>query len=304
QTAWGGAGRILRLKDDSDGESPEELLALDGIAYGVAFHPDFAKNGYVFVGWNGPLSKNPKYTRVTRYTMDKKTWKFERGKELLIIEWLSDGHNGGDVAFGKDGMLYITSGDGTSDSDTNLAGQNLTHLLSKVLRIDVDHPDAGKTYSVPKDNPFLGMPDVRPETWAYGFRNPWRIHADRETGDIWVGNNGQDLWEQIFLVERGANYGWSVMEGSHVFYANRKAGPTPFSKPIAEHHHTEARSMPRGGVYRGKKPPDLQGAYLYGEWSTGKIWGIRHDRGKVTWHKELASSTMQITGFGLDSHGE
>src|SRR5262249_35803290 len=112
------------------------------------------------------------------------------------------------------------------------------------------------------------------------------------------------LWEQIFLVEKGGNYGWSVMEGSHPFYTQRKGGPTPFLKPIAEHHHSEARSMTGGVVYRGKELPDLNGAYVYGDWSTGKVWGIRHDKGKVTWHKELASTNMQITGFGLDSTGE
>src|SRR5262249_55236822 len=154
----------------------------------------------------------------------------------------SDGHNGGDLCFGPDGLLYVTSGDGTSDSDANLTGQDLTKLLAKVLRIDVDHPEAGKAYSVPKDNPFVDQQGVRPETWAYGLRNPWRIHVDQATGDVWVGNNGQDLWEQVYLIERGANYGWSVLEGVHEFYPSRKAGPHPFARPIADHHHSEMRS--------------------------------------------------------------
>jgi glucose/arabinose dehydrogenase len=304
-TAWSGEGRILRVKDDANVEEAEDLLHLDGIAYGLAFHPEFDKNGYVYVGWNGPLSSSPKYTRVTRYTIDRKPpYKLDPKSEKLIIEWLSDGHNGGDVAFGNDGMLYITSGDGTADSDGWLSGQDLTRLLAKVLRIDVDHPDPGKPYSPPKDNPFVATPGARPETWAYGFRNPWRIHIDRPTGDIWVGQNGQDLWEPVYLVQRGANYGWSVVEGSHPFYPNRKQGPTPISKPIVEHHHTEMRSLTGGVVYHGKKYPELQGAYLYGDWSTGKIWGLKHDHGKPTWHQELASTTMQITGFGIDAYGE
>jgi len=302
---WSGAGRVLRIKDDPAARDAEELLAVDGIAYGVAFHPDFAKNGYFYVGSNGPYGGKNKTTRVIRYTMDRKPpYALDPRSATMIIEWESDGHNGGDVAFGPDGMLYITSGDGTSDSDTNVTGQDLTKLLAKVLRIDVDHPVPGKAYAVPADNPFLSNPGVRPETWAYGFRNPWRIHVDRPTGDVWVGNNGQDLWEQIYLVQRGANYGWSVMEGSHLFYANRKPGPTPFSKPIAEHSHSEARSMTGGIVYHGTRLPELRGAYIYGDWSTGHIWGIRHDKGKVTWHQELTSTTLQITGFGTDSHGE
>ncbi len=304
-TPWSGKGRIVRIKDDPAVATTETLLDIDGIAYGVAFHPDFASNGYFYVGYNGPYKDKPKYTRVSRYILERKApFGIVAGSEKRIIEWKSDGHNGGDLAFGKDGMLYISSGDGTSDSDTDLAGQDLSRLLAKVLRIDVDHPEPGQAYSVPKDNPFIGQPGVRPETWAYGFRNPWRLHADRQTGDLWVGNNGQDLWEQIYLVQRGANYGWSVVEGSHPFYPGRKAGPQPFSKPIAEHPHSEARSMTGGVVYRGKQLPELQGAYIYGDWSTGKVWGIRHQQGKVTWHQELTSSTLQITGFGLDSQGE
>ena len=148
--------------------------------------------------------------------------------------------------------------------------------------------DEGKQYSVPKDNPFLHIKDAVPETWAYGLRNPWRMHCDKKTGHLWVGNNGQDLWEQVYFIRKGDNYGWSVMEGSHPFYSLRKPGPTPFVKPIAEHHHSEARSLTGGIVYYGSKFPELQGCYIYGDHSTGKIWGIRHDGEKVTWHKEIA----------------
>jgi uncharacterized repeat protein (TIGR03806 family) len=180
----------------------------------------------------------------------------------------------------------------------------MTKLLAKVLRLDVDRPAPGLAYSIPADNPFVGTPNVRPETWAYGFRNPWRIAVDRQTGAVWVGNNGQDLWEQAFRVERGANYGWSVMEGSHPFYLNRQAGPTPFVNPTVEHPHSEARSLTGGVVYYGEALPELRGAYIYGDYSTGKIWGVKHDGQRVTWHQELADTTLQITGFAADSHGE
>jgi uncharacterized repeat protein (TIGR03806 family) len=303
--AWTGQGYLARIKDDPDVEQAEELQKVDGIAYGVAFHPDFAKNGYVYVGSNGPLKGRRKTTRVLRYVMDREPpYALDLKSEKLILEWDSNGHNGGDLAFGPDGLLYVTSGDGTSDSDTNHTGQDLTKLLAKVLRIDVDHPEPEKAYAVPPDNPFLTTPGARPETWAYGFRNPWRLHVDPKTGDVWVGNNGQDLWEQVYLVQRGANYGWSVMEGGHPFYPNRKAGPTPISKPLIDHHHSEARSLTGGIVYHGSKLPELRGAYIYGDWSTGKVWGVRHKEGRVTWHKELASTTLQISGFGTDSHGE
>ncbi len=298
---------ILRIKDDANTEQTEKLLDYDGIAYDIKFHPRFKENGYVYVGMNGPSSApdGAKKTRILRYTMERKPpYKLDAKSETLILEWPSNGHDGGALTFGKDGMLYVTSGDGTSDSDTHIVGQDLSKLTAKVLRLDVDHPEAGKAYSVPKDNPFVGQKNVRPETWAYGLRNPWRMTVDDQTGRIWVGNNGQDLWEQAYLIEKGANYGWSVMEGSHPFYPSRKAGPTPFSKPAVEHPHSEARSLTGGIVYYGAKFPELQGVYIYGDYSTGKIWGVRHDGRRVTWHKELASTRLQITAFGVDSHSE
>lgn len=303
--AWSGQGHLLRFVDDPQVDRTEKLLDIDGIGYGMAFHPNFATNGYLYVGSNGPLNARDKTTRVIRYTLSRTApFGVVPGSETMIIQWPSDGHNGGDLAFGPDGMLYISSGDGTSDSDANLAGQNTTHLLAKVLRIDVDHPDSSKAYSVPGDNPFVGKAGYRPETWAYGLRNPWRLHIDSTTGDVWVGNNGQDLWEQVYLIGKGKNYGWSIVEGTHTFYPERKAGPDPIAKPIVEHPHSEARSLTGGRVYRGKSLPKLAGAYVYGDWSTGKIWGVRHKSGVVDWHQELASTTLQITGFGTDSQGE
>lgn len=304
-TPWGGAGRVLRVRDDDATTDAEVLLTVDGVAYGIAFHPDYANNGYVYVGDNGPHKDKPKFTRVTRYTVSRQApFALDPKSAKVIIQWKSDGHNGGDLGFGKDGLLYISSGDGTSDSDTDLAGQDMTRLLAKVLRIDVDRPESGKEYSVPADNPWVKTPGVVPEAWAAGFRNPWRLHADRETGDIWVGNNGQDLWEQVYLVRKGDNFGWSVTEGSQPFYPDRKAGPKPFALPIAEHPHSEFRSLTGGVVYRGKALPELRGAYIYGDFSTGVVRALKHTDGKVVWNKEIARTTLQITGFGLDSRGE
>src|SRR5262249_43478008 len=218
-----GPTRIGRIRDNPDNSEIETLLKLEDTAYDIVFHPKYADNGYLYIGSNGPHPSGKKRCRVTRYVMDRKApYKLDPKSATVIIDWESDGHNGAAMAFGHDGMFYVTTGDGTSDSDTNVAGQDMTKLLSKVLRLDIDHPEPGKQYSVPKDNPFVGMKDVRPETWAFGLRNPWRMTVDEKTGHLWVGQNGQDLWEQAFLVKKGDNYGWSVTEGSHPFYINRK----------------------------------------------------------------------------------
>jgi uncharacterized repeat protein (TIGR03806 family) len=326
-----GPAEVLRFNDEPSVSSAEGILTMpnNGTAYGITFHPRFAENGYLYIGWNAG-TQGSKQTMVTRYTMNDSRTKIDPESAVNIIAWDSNGHNGGDLEFGLDGMLYVTSGDGTSDSDTNLRGQDLTQLTSKVLRIDVDHPGGtgfggtgfggtgfqpvthgqdgratpAKNYSIPPDNPFVGVKGVVPETWAYGLRNPWRIAVDPRTGHIWVGNNGQDLWEQVYFVRKGDNFGWSVYEGSHVFYANRQMGPQPLTPPAAEHHHSEARSMTGGVVYYGEKLPELQGAYIYGDHSTGRIWGIKHDGTRVTWHKLLADTTFNITGFAIDHRGE
>jgi glucose/arabinose dehydrogenase len=302
---WDGPGRLLAARDDQGASETEVLLEVDALAYGLAFHPDYERNGYLYLGLNGPLRGKDKTTQVVRYTVDRRpTHRIDPASKLTIIEWPSNGHNGGDLAFGDDGTLYVSSGDGSADSDAHLTGQTLDDLLGCVLRIDVDRPDPGRNYGVPKDNPFVGRPGARPEIWAYGLRNPWRLTYDRESGQLWVGQNGQDLWEQVYLIRKGANYGWSVSEGSHVFQATRKAGPDPIAPPTAEHAHSEARSLTGGRVYRGRSLPGLVGAYLYGDWSTGRVWGIRHDGAKVLWHRELVDTPFNITGFGTDHAGE
>ncbi len=307
QAAAYGKTRLCRTKGDPAEGEIEVLLEWDkALVYTLCFHPDYKNNGYLYVGANDAWVKDkPKTCRVIRYTIDRKPpCSFDPTSAKTIIEWESDGHNGLGITFGLDGMMFVTSGDGTSDSDDNVTGQGLDHLLSKVLRIDVDHPDAGKAYSVPQDNPFIGEKNIAPETWAYGLRNPWRMTTDQKTGHIWVGNNGQDLWEQAYLIAKGANYGWSVYEGSHPFYLNRKLGPHPVVKPTAEHPHSEARSLTGGVVYHGNKLPELRGAYIYGDHSTGKIWGIKHDGQSVLWHRELTDTPFNITAFSLDANGE
>lgn len=292
----------LRRFDPETGEAETIFENLDTF-YDLEFHPDFAQNGYLFVGNNGPsdVPRPERHSRVTRFKIDLETRQLLADSAKTIIEWSSGGHDGAALAFGKGGLLFVTSGDGSNDSDTLIQGQGLDHLRAKVLRIDVD---SGDPYAVPKDNPFVEMSGARPETWAYGFRNPWRIFFDPEKDQLWVGNNGQDLLEQVYLVERGANYGWSVYEGSRIFYENRELGPTPVSGPTFEHDHGESRSLTGGIVYYGDRWPELDGAYLYGDNSTGKIWVGKHDGEKVTWNEEIADTNLSITDFGLSPSGE
>lgn len=315
--AAGGSTKIFRMKDDPAVKSWDPWFESADVVYQMEFHPKWAENGYIYVGSNGssptPLTPHPKgegkgakkKTRVTRYTMQTKPpYAILPKSETPIIDVVSNGHNGAALVFGHDGMLYVTTGDGTSDSDTDVVGQDMSTLLAKILRIDVDRPAAGKAYSVPKDNPFVAMKGARPEIWALGLRNPWRLCVDQKTGHLWCAQNGQDLWEQAYLVKKGDNYGWSVMEGSHPFYLERKLAPVPFTKPTVEHHHSEARSLTGGLVYYGKKFPELVGHYIYGDYSTGKVWAVKHDGEKILSHKEIADTRLIITGFGVDSKGE
>ena len=303
-------GKIFRFKNHPAIDKTELLLDIGGFlmgrqTYGLTLHPDYAHNGYLYVFSNGPRLARSKKSRVSRFIVDRRPpYRCDPKSERVIIEWESNGHNGGDLAFGPDGFLYITAGDGTSDSDTLLTGQDLSTLNATVMRINVDYPSQGQFYSIPRDNPFSHLKDARPEIWAYGLRNPWRLTFDSKTGCLWVGNVGQDRWETIYLVRRGENYGWSRYEGNHPFYPTRTPGPTPIVKPTVEHPHSEARCITGGVVYYGGKFPELHGVYLYGDYSTGRIWGLRHDGEELTWHEELADTTLQIVGFAVDSNGE
>ncbi|MEY4565482.1 MAG: hypothetical protein RLY14_452 [Planctomycetota bacterium] len=304
--AYGPAG-LYRFRNDPATSDLEVVLKGDDntVYYDICFHPDFSKNHFVFIGSNGSYG-GPKRSRITRYTVNSTdAGTVELDSPKVIIEWDSDGHNGAALTFGLDGYLYVTSGDGTSDSDTNLRGQDLSHLTAKVLRIDVNSSDGSLAYRIPEDNPFVNRERARAETWAYGLRNPWRITTDSETGRIWVTQNGQDLWEQVYLLEKGANYGWSVMEGAHPFYINREKGPDDFTLPVADHHHSEARSLTGGIVYQGDAASlsSLKGAYLYGDYSTGKVWALWHDGKQLIRHSEIADTPHAITGFESGSSG-
>ena len=303
-------GKIVSFVNDRETEETDVLLDLGKTIYGFAFHPQFQDNGYVYVTYVlDPAKEEPKGTRVSRFTVDNPAAdppRCDPDSELLIIEWPSGGHNGGCLRFGPDGMLYIGTGDSSGIGDLLLTGQDLSDLSGAILRIDVDHTDGELAYSIPDDNPFVDTEGARAENWAYGLRQPWKLHFDRKTGDFWVGNVGQDLWEQIYLIEKGGNYGWSVMEGSYPFRPDRPRGPSPFIDPIVEHDHAEFRSITGGVVYHGDRLPELQGAYVYGDYDTGKIWMFRYDREtkRVSEHRELVDSSLRLVGFGEDHAGE
>jgi len=275
-------------------------------AYGITFHPRFAENRTCYVCYVLEADK-PDGSRVSRFRVSNTDPPvLEPDSEEIVITWLSGGHNGGCLKFGPDGCLYISTGDGGQafPPDTARAGQDISNLQASILRIDVDHPAPGKLYSIPKDNPFVDVAGARGEVWAYGLRNPWKMCFDPANGDLWVGDVGWELWEMIYRIERGGNYGWSITEGRQPVHQEAKRGPTPILPPTVEHSHTESRSITGGYVYRGKRLPDLNGTYVYGDYITGKIWGVRHDGKKVTWQKELFDSSVAIICFGVDNAGE
>lgn len=263
--------------------------------YAFAVHPKFADNGYVFVTWIPDGSKEglPKGSRVSRFTAKGDPPVVDLDTEKIIFEWPNGGHNGGCLKFGPDGMLYIVTGDGSGIADELQIGQDLSSVFSKMLRIDVDHPDPGKGYSIPKGNPFVDTPGARPEIYAYGLRQLWRFSFDRKTGDCWGGEVGQDLWEMVYKIQKGGNYGWSVKEGTHDFRPERKKGPTPILTPVVEHSHSDFRSITGGFVYHGKRLPELQGHYLYGDFDTGRIWHCQ-DQGFVEVKKRLPGPDGQL----------
>ncbi len=279
--------------------------------YGLAFHPDFEKNRQCFVCYT-LRSKNPRQqnlpdgTRVSRFTVAKsEPPRIDPSSEEIVLTFLQGGHNGGDLHFGPDGMLYISTGDAANPNppDPLNTGQDISDLLSSILRIDVDHKDKGRNYAIPKDNPFAGMKGARPEVWAYGFRNPWRMSFDHQSGELFVGDVGWELWESVHRVEKGGNYGWAAMEGPQPIKP-AKVGPTPIRPALIELPHTIACSVTGGRVYHGKKFPALRGAYIFGDWETRRLWAARFEGDRTKEMTEIARPSVHIVAFGEGRDGE
>ena len=314
--AWGIAERKGKLFTfDADVKEPEKKLVLDvkHTVYGFAFHPKFTENGYIYLSEVPDGSKEtPDGSRVMRYTVDRKTGTADPKTAKRIITWPSGGHNGGCLRFGPDGMLYLSTGDSSGIADSLEYAQNLGVISGKILRIDVNQEGEPKgvsprvAYAIPKDNPFAKTKDARGEIWAYGIRQCWRINFDTATGDLWAGEVGQDLWDMVLKIEKGGNYGWSLVEGTHPFRPERKRGPTAILPPVAEHSHAEFRSVTGGFVYHGKRVPELRGFYIYGDYDTGRIWALKYDSKakKLTEHFQLTDTTLRIIAWGQDSDGE
>jgi glucose/arabinose dehydrogenase len=259
---------------------------------GLAFHPNYEQNGFFYVNYTDESGD----TVIARYqvTGDPNIAEPNGEKQLLNQEQPFPNHNGGVVTFGPDGYLYLGLGDGGSQGDPFGNGQSPQALLGKILRIDVDN---GEPYAIPPDNPFGN------EIWAYGLRNPWRISFDSGTGDLWIGDVGQNAWEEIDYLPSGspsgANFGWNIMEGSHPY----EGQPRPeLILPVAEYTHGEGCSVTGGLVYRGAMP-EWQGIYLYGDYCSGVIWGLIKSGGG--WQNQVLFGTnFRISTFGVDESNE
>jgi len=287
-----------------DSQNEEGLL-------GLAFHPRFKENGQFFVYYSAnPTPESPHATVISRFRVipgDPKRGDPNSEEVLMRIDHPFWNHKGGTIVFGPDGYLYVGLGDGGSRGDPHGNGQNLQTLLGSILRIDVDHRDRGLRYAIPKDNPFVGRGEgVRGEIWAYGIRNVWRIAFDRQTGDLWAGDVGQDTWEEIDIIRKGGNYGWNLREAKHPHGPNGSPPRSDLIEPIWEYHHDVGKSITGGNVYRGKDVPQLEGGYLYADFVTGQIWGLWYDNAKneVTANREILPKGLPLMSFGEDDNGE
>ena len=296
-------GKILSFEIRPDVSEADLLLDLKQTTYGVAFHPAFATNRQVFVTYIHDPADTQKGSRLSRFELrDGASPDQSLKTEQVVLEWPSGGHNGGCVRFGPEGFLYLATGDGSGIADGLETGQRIDDLLGSILRIDVNQSDGDRPYTIPADNPFAGRAGARGEIWSFGHRQVWKFSFDANR--LWAGEVGQDLWEMVYLVERGGNYGWSVNEGKHPFRPERPKGPGEFQKPVVEHFHSDFRSITAGWVSQTDRLPELKGALIYGDYDTGKLWSLKYDNGKVTRHEQLADTQIRIVEFARDRLGE
>lgn len=305
---------IIRIMDSSGSVNAEPFLDMQSKVrsggemglLGLAFHPDYSETGYFFVNYttDGPR------TNISRYSVsltDPDRADPESEVVLLTFNQPYENHNGGDIRFGPDGMLYIATGDGGSGGDPQNNSQNLASMLGKILRIDVNN---GDPYSVPGDNPFINEADVQKEIWAFGLRNPWRISFDRETGDLWIADVGQNSYEEInfqsALSPGGENYGWRCYEALHEYNFSECTVAGDYVFPVFEidQNLTGACSVTGGFVYRGSKFPSMTGAYLLTDYCSGQFWSILDSAGIWVAKDQGSFPGHYFSCFGEDQEGE
>ena len=313
------AGVVWEFPDDPDATLNEVIQFVDltdrvdsspreGGLLGMAVHPGFDSNGEVFVFYTRSVTELESV--VSRFTVDPSSGALDESSEdvLLTVPQFAGNHNGGSIVFGPDGFLYIGFGDGGGNGDPEDNGQDTTNLLATIVRIDVD---AGTPYAIPADNPFAGNTECPegtgtldcPEIFAWGFRNPWRFSFDRQTGDLWLGDVGQNSWEEVNRVEISENYGWSEREGAHCF--DPPAGcSTDNVDPVTEYGHDVGDSITGGYVYRGSDIPDLQGFYLFGDFGSGRIWAVAGDSAQGVEPDEIVDTNLNIASFAESNDGE
>ena len=301
------AGRILSLHGDGDAslfldirDRVNDRGQEEGLI-GIALDPRFDSNGLFYVYYT---ADDPRRSVIARFESQTDRTAANPGSETIILEIPQPyaNHNGGQLAFGPHDFLYIGLGDGGSAGDPKGNGQNAQTLLGAILRLDVSGLDSTGSYAIPSDNPFVDIDGARPEIWAYGLRNPWRFTFDRETGDLWAADVGQNRLEEINIIKPGINYGWNIMEGDESYL--RSPDSDKLELPIAVYGREDGCSITGGYVYRGARFPSLYGAYVYGDYCSGKIWALRYDGARVTESIELADSNLKISSFAEDPDGE
>ena len=316
-------GRIVFFEDRPDVEDVRTFMDIrervsdrgneEGLL-GLAFDPGYESNGHFYIYYS---ASNPRRSIVSRFSVDANDPDVadpSSETEIMVVPQPYSNHNGGHIVFGPDGYLYIGLGDGGSANDPKGNGQDRTTLLGTIIRIDVSTLDSLGRYSVPPDNPFVGEGGgVRPEIWAYGLRNPWRFNFDPATGDLWAADVGQNAWEEVDLVRPGANYGWNVMEGAHctpvrgitgVLRRGPECDRAGLELPVIEYGRDDGCSITGGYVYRGGRLPSLAGAYVYGDFCSGKIWALRAENGALVEHRLLVDSSLSLSAFGENPAGE
>jgi putative heme-binding domain-containing protein len=295
---------------DLDVQLAVDLKQVEGwhfAVFGIAFHPEYPKEPWCYITYRD-TAKSDTGAKLSRFrVVDPEVPKIKLSSEMEILKWRSHDHMGGQPLFGPDGYLYMSIGDGQRPTppDPMNTGQDPSDLQASVLRIDVDNVTENLNYSVPEDNPFVGVEGFRPEIWAFGVRNPWRL-CFRDNGELWVGDVGYEMREMIHRIDRGANYGWSILEGSQNVKPVSGLHGIPATKAIIEHDHVGARSITGGFFWNSPRIPELVGAYIYGDWMTGKVWSLKYDSEKeeILEHRELADTPLQIISFAIDDDGD